>query len=99
MPAEIGMIGMNASRRNENQSKGWIRQYAKWLESSEQADIAGPRGLIGSYLAVIKAPAAAISNRENEQHCSAGEMWTMPFNANWYYNQTLKWWTEIFIWN
>lgn len=43
-------------------------------ESSEQADIAGPRGLIGSYLAVIKAPAAAISNRENEQHCSAGKM-------------------------
>lgn len=43
------------------------------LKAREQADIAGPRGLIGSYLAVIKAPAAAISNRENEQHCSAGK--------------------------
>lgn len=32
------------------------------LKAREQADIAGPRGLIGSYLAVIKAPAAAISN-------------------------------------
>lgn len=42
------------------------------VEASERSDTAGPRGLIAPYLVVIKAPAAAISDRENEQHCSAG---------------------------
>nr|KAF7425181.1 hypothetical protein H0235_007619 [Vespula pensylvanica] len=32
-----------------------------------------PRGLIGPYLVLIKAPASVISGRENEQHCSANE--------------------------
>lgn len=59
-----------------------IRQYTGRLESSKRASTAGPRGLIGPYLVVIKAPAAAISDRENEQHCSAGERsHAAPFRA------------------
>ena len=55
-----------------------IRQYAERLESSKRYNIAGPRGLIGPYFVVIKAPAAAISDRENEQHCSAGKRRAAP---------------------
>lgn len=77
-------FSMDAPRRDKSQSKRWIRQYAKRLENSKRAGIAGPRGLIGPYLAVIKAPAAAISDRENEQHCSPGETRPVLIDAYWH---------------